>query len=61
MINTNEFEKRFGCKAERDDLDRVNCSHAGSVGHYHCGVCSIHNKPRFMCGCLGKERKEESA
>ena len=47
-----EFEKLVGVPPTDDDLERVNCSHAGEPLHQQCGWCAIHNKPRFMCGCL---------
>jgi hypothetical protein len=53
-ITVEEFEKRFGRKPMHDDLDRVNCSNVGSVGHWFCGVCRVHKKPRFECGCPEK-------
>jgi hypothetical protein len=53
-LTTEEFTQRFGFEPEHDDLDRVNCKDAGSLGHMCCGVCSTHNKPRFICGCLAK-------
>jgi hypothetical protein len=51
-MTAEEYEERFGCKPENDDLDRVNCTNKEEVGHWQCGVCDIHDKPRFMCGCL---------
>ncbi len=53
-LTTEEFAQRFGFAPENDDLDRVNCKDAGSLGHWSCGICSTHNKPRFICGCLAK-------
>lgn len=47
-----EFRDRFGHEPTLDDLHRVDCDLAGDVGHMHCGICSDHDKPRFMCGCL---------
>ena len=34
-----------------DDLRRVNCKHAGEVGHLFCGWCKKHDRPRFECTC----------
>lgn len=53
MITEEQFKKQFGIEPEQDDLDRVNCTKAGNAGHWSCGVCDKHNKPRFICGCLG--------
>lgn len=47
-----EFEWRFGHKPEQDDLHRANCVRAGQFGHFICGMCPHHERPRFMCGCL---------
>jgi len=53
-MSEEEFEAAFGRKPINDDLHRVNCDQAGKVGHWQCGFCPIHNRPRFMCGCLGR-------
>jgi hypothetical protein len=45
------FEIKTGSKPINDDLDRVNCRHAGEIGHNNCGWCGQHDKPMFMCGC----------
>ena len=47
-----EFIREFGLIPEHDDLERVNCPLEGTIGHLHCGVCTIHHKPRFLCGCI---------
>lgn len=52
MIDADEFKKKTGRPPERDDLDRVNCPLTGSIGHWSCGWCGQHDKPRFECGCL---------
>lgn len=49
-INEAEFERRFGYAPKNDDLERVNCEHAGDAGHYFCGVCIRCDKPRMICG-----------
>lgn len=46
-----QFIEKVGTEPIQDDLERVNCEHAGEVGHQQCGWCKFHNKPRFMCGC----------
>ena len=51
-MNGLEFLERFGYIPEHDDLDRVNCNKVGEIGHWACGICPNHNKPRFECGCL---------
>ncbi len=51
VITPAYFEGATGGPPERDDLDRVNCLEAGNIGHWQCGWCMHHDKPRFMCGC----------
>jgi len=53
--DADEFVERFGFAPVDDDIDRVNCSNVGATGHYQCGVCPLHDKPRFSCGCLVRE------
>jgi hypothetical protein len=53
-ITGQQFKVQFGIDPEKDDLERVNCTTIGTVGHQQCGVCEIHKKPRFMCGCLAQ-------
>ena len=48
-----EFKEKTGHEPEQDDLARVNCIEAGTIGHSLCGWCNTHDTPRFMCGCLG--------
>lgn len=43
-----------GCFCE----ERVNCSRAGSIGHRQCGMCTIHDIPRILCGCIVDNRNE---
>ena len=49
-ITAEEYQTRFGFAPEQDDLDRVNCEKAGKIGHSMCGICELHNCPRFTCG-----------
>src|SRR5277367_1518051 len=35
-----------------DDHERATCAVAGTLGHWMCGTCAAHNRPRFECGCL---------
>jgi hypothetical protein len=51
------FETAFGRKPVNDDLDRVNCSNVGAVGHLGCGVCPEHAKPHFECGCRAVHKR----
>jgi len=45
------FEKMTGYKPIQDDLERVNCNHAGEIGHKNCGWCLKCNTPAFSCTC----------
>jgi len=51
MITAEEFEKRTGNPPADDDLQRANCSKAGQWGHFFCGWCVTHDRPRYVCGC----------
>lgn len=57
-ITAEDFEKQFGVKPDHDDLHRANCDKAGTIGHFSCGICTEHKKPRFMC-CLGLGTSEK--
>lgn len=46
-----QFTILFGREPVQDDLDRVNCIHASSVGHRDCGLCRECKKPKFECIC----------
>jgi len=48
------FLFKFGRMPEPGALDRLNCHQEGSFGHWNCGFCEKHDKPRFMCLCLEK-------
>lgn len=45
-----QFEAATGFPPQHDDLDRVNCPYAGSMGHFCCGWNTYRNKPQFMIG-----------
>lgn len=34
-----------------DDIGRAFCSDVGKPGHMLCGICRLHNVPRFLCKC----------
>ena len=36
-MNAEEFEAKTGEPPVQDDLERVNCKAAGSIGHWLCG------------------------
>lgn len=56
-----EFRRRVGTPPVQDDLDRVNCPKAGETGHWQCGWCEVHDKPRFMCGCVLMDKAKGEA
>lgn len=47
-----DFEKAVGRPPTHDDLERANCTQAGQPGHLQCGICVVHRKPLFECGCV---------
>lgn len=49
MKTTEEFLAATGRMPAYDDLDRVNCRHAGDTGHKNCGWCEKHNGPAYEC------------
>jgi hypothetical protein len=51
-ITKEVFLEKVGREPQMDDLKRANCTEVGNVGHYQCGWCNEHDKPRFVCGCL---------
>jgi hypothetical protein len=60
-MTAKQFEQITGRPPEQDDLERVNCPQAGSIGHEHCGTCPVCNLPRFMCGGLSHEPERFNA
>jgi hypothetical protein len=55
-IDAAQFLRMTGTEPSEEDLERVNCS-SSDVGHFLCGVCEIHDSPRFRCGCLRPIRR----
>lgn len=51
MLSEEDFFEMTGHESQQDDMERVNCENPGQVGHSQCGICSEHQKPRFICGC----------
>jgi hypothetical protein len=47
-MTIDEFTELTGGLPERDDLERVNCAVAGTLGHSQCGLCEHCGYPRFM-------------
>lgn len=60
-MNAQEFEQKVGHAPHDDDLERVNCPVAGIGGHSMCGWCGEHDKPRFVCGCVGRPGDRENS
>jgi hypothetical protein len=50
------YHELFGRPPVQDDLHRVNCDQAGTPGHWMCGACLQHRRPRFECGCVIQEK-----
>lgn len=38
-----------------DCQERTECPDAGKIGHWQCGHCPDHDKPRHHCGCVKTE------
>lgn len=48
-MNATEFYVRMGRPPIDDDLERVNCPLAATLGHWCCGLCPGHGIPMFAC------------
>ncbi len=48
-MTAEEFIEKTGFEPEADDLDRVNCTQVGPVGHVSCGWCDVCDAPAFQC------------
>jgi hypothetical protein len=35
-----------------DCAERTGCTVIGGLGHFQCGYCQDHQKPRHHCGCI---------
>lgn len=46
-ITREKFKEATGREPEHDDLDRVNCPHAGAMGHICCGWNLVAGLPQF--------------
>lgn len=56
-----DFERMVGSPPELDDMERLNCEHAGALLHMCCGYCETHDKPRFVCGCIQRIPEKDDA
>jgi hypothetical protein len=52
QVTEDMFAQATGFPPTQDDLERCNCSDTGRIGHFQCGWCRAHKKPRFVCGCI---------
>ena len=50
FVTVEMFTKFVGRAPEQDDMDRVNCTHVGQMGHHFCGWNYAKNLPVFMAG-----------
>ncbi len=50
-----DFHDFFRRAPAQDDLHRINCREAGTLGHWHCGWCMRHETARWDCGCVVAE------
>jgi hypothetical protein len=60
-ITKKKFKEATGRKPSDDDMGRVNCAAAGTIGHYQCGWCEEHDKPRLVCSCIFRTRPPVSS
>ena len=58
-ITKKKFKAAMGRDPASDELERCNCAAAGRIGHWGCGWCEEHNKPRFSCACLQRQMESE--
>jgi hypothetical protein len=49
-VSLSEFIRATGRDPAHDDMERVNCMEAGTIGHLCCGWNAEHNKPQFEVG-----------
>jgi hypothetical protein len=56
-ITAEQFKAATGREPEHDDLERVNCSKSGEIGHYFCGWDSEANRPQYEVGIRVKTRE----
>ena len=60
MFTDVDYFEMTGLPPKNDDLERLNCEHAGKTGRYFCGYCREHQKPRNTCGCIDIIRDEQT-
>lgn len=49
-VDEDGYRALVGESPSDDDLHRINCESAGTVGHAFCGWCRVCERPRFKCG-----------
>ena len=60
-IDAAEFIRKTGHQPYEDDLERVNCPHAGSDGHWSCGWCEYCDLPQYQCGCAVRQKSRRDS
>jgi hypothetical protein len=53
-VDERAFEGLVGRPPVDDELERLNCPHAGELDHQLCGWCDEHETPAWECGCQVK-------
>jgi hypothetical protein len=53
-ISEDQYIAMTGRMPTGDNLERANCDQAGQIDHVYCGICPVHEKPRFICMCKGE-------
>jgi hypothetical protein len=49
-MDAETFKVKTGRQPENDDLERVTCDKAGTLGHMQCGWCLQCDLPVYECG-----------
>lgn len=49
-LTLEEYTLKYGAPVQ-DEYERATCDKAGTLGHISCGICAVHDRPHFMCGC----------
>ena len=57
VITAEYYEQATGSIPVNDDVDRANCSRAGTDGHVSCGWCTKNNVPNTFAGAAIQQPK----
>lgn len=52
MTNEELAEEWWAANCDPDCAERTACEKVGGIGHFQCGTCPEHNRPRHHCGCV---------